>query len=70
MSDLTVYRKLYSPPNIELWGKGRDFQARLVDALREGDAAQVRQIMSDHMATAQTLMQGQEAEMLRRFISQ
>ncbi len=70
LSDLTVYRKLYSPPNIELWGKGRDFQARLVVALREGDAAEARQIMSDHMATAQTLMEGQEAEMLRRFISE
>lgn len=70
LSDLTVYRKLYSPPNIELWSKGRDYQARLVEALRAGDADAARAIMSDHMATAQTLMEGQEAEMLRRFISE
>lgn len=70
LSDLTVYRKLYSPPNIELWQKGRDFQKRLVQALRKGDADQARAIMVAHMETAQSLMQGQEAEMLRQFISE
>lgn len=70
LSDLTVYRRLYNPPNIELWGKGRDFQVRLVEALRSGDADGARQIMSDHMATAQSLMEVQEAQMLRRFISE
>ena len=24
LTDLTVYRRLYSPPNIELWKQGRD----------------------------------------------
>jgi len=69
LSDLTVYRKLYSPPNIELWSKGREYQVRLVDSLRAGDAKAARAIMSDHMGTAQKLMEGQEAEMLRRFMS-
>jgi DNA-binding FadR family transcriptional regulator len=68
LSDLTVYRRLYSPPNIELWTKGRDYQERLVMALREGDAGAARAIMKAHMETAWALMQGQEAEMLRRFI--
>ena len=68
LSDLTVYRKLYSPPNIELWEKGRDHQVRLVAALRDGDAEGARAIMRDHMQTAWTLMRGQEAEMLRQFI--
>lgn len=68
LADLTVYRRLYSPPNVQLWSKGRDYQMRLVEALRTGDAAAARQIMSEHMETAQTLMEGQEAEMLRRFI--
>lgn len=68
LSDLTVYRRLYSPPNIELWSKGRNYQENLVKALRAGDADRARQIMADHMKTAQILMQGQEAEMVNRFI--
>jgi DNA-binding FadR family transcriptional regulator len=70
LGDLTVYRRLYSPPNIELWSKGRDYQQRLVMALREGDSKAARAIMRAHMQTAQELMEGQEAEMLRRFISE
>ncbi|MFV2053230.1 FadR/GntR family transcriptional regulator [Aliiroseovarius sp. YM-037] len=70
LSDLTVYRRLYSPPNIQLWAKGRDYQMRLVQALRHGKADEARQIMQDHMKTAQKLMEDQEAEMLRRFISE
>jgi len=68
LSDLTVYRRLYSPPNFKLWSKGRKYQKRLVVALRDGDTDSARQIMSDHMATAQQLMEDQEAEMLNRFM--
>jgi GntR family transcriptional regulator, transcriptional repressor for pyruvate dehydrogenase complex len=70
LSDLTVYRKLYSPPNLELWEKGKAFQLELIDALRIGDGDTARLVMRDHMETAQKLMEGQEAEMLRRFISE
>lgn len=70
LSDLTVYRKLYSPPNIEFWVKGRDYQKRLVEALRNGDPETARQVMGEHMKTAQILMEGQEAEMLKQFISE
>ena len=68
LSELTVVRKLYSPPNIELWAKGRDYQLRLVEALRQGDANAARRIMAAHMETAQVLMEGQEAEVIRQFI--
>lgn len=68
LSDLTVYRQLYAPPNVELWAKGRDYQKRLVAALRAGDAGAARAIMKAHMQTAWALMQGQEAEMAKRFI--
>ncbi|MBS8225338.1 FadR family transcriptional regulator [Vannielia litorea] len=68
LSDLTVYRELYAPPNIELWQKGRTFQSRLVEALRAGHAGEARQIMVDHMATARELMEGQEAVMAQRFM--
>jgi len=68
LSDLTVYRALYAPPNRELWEKGRDYQLRLIEALKEGDARAARAIMRAHMDTAWRLMRGQEAEMQKRFI--
>ena len=70
LTDLTVYRRLYSPPNIELWREGRDHQQRLVQALRNGDCELARSIMSDHMETAWKLMRQQEVEMESRFISE
>ena len=70
LSDLTVYRRLYEPPNHELWRKGREHQIELVQALRRGDSLSARSIMQDHMQTAQTLMEDQEAEVLRQFIAE
>ena len=70
LSDLTVYRRLYSPPNFELWQQGRDHQKALVKALRDGDADRARAIMTDHMETAWKLMRRQEVEMQSRFISE
>ena len=70
LSDLTVYRKLYSPPNRELWAQGRDHQTRLVAALRHGDAEAARAIMTRHMKIAWSLMLDQEVEMTPRFISE
>lgn len=70
LSDLTVYRRLYSPPNMELWRQGRDHQRKLITALREGDADGARAIMAGHMETAWKLMRQQEVEMKRRFISE
>lgn len=70
LTDLTVYRRLYSPPNIELWKQGHDHQRQLVIALREGNADEAKAIMSDHMETAWKLMRKQEVEMESRFISE
>ena len=70
LTELTVYRRLYSPPNIELWKQGRDHQQQLIAALRGGDADKARAIMSDHMQTAWKLMRQQEVEMESRFISE
>ena len=69
LTDLTVYRRLYDPPNHELALKGRDHQQRLVEALRRGEAREAREIMASHMAVAEELMGVQEAELERRFIS-
>lgn len=70
LTDMTVYRKLYEPPNAELWSKGRAFQLDLLEALRHGNQAQARQIMTDHMTTAQALMEAQEAEVVKGFITE
>ncbi|MBB97567.1 MAG: GntR family transcriptional regulator [Rhodobacteraceae bacterium] len=70
LSDLTVHRKLYEPINRELWAKGRDYQARLVMALRAGDKGAARAVMTAHMDTASRLMRGQEVEMMKRFIDE
>ena len=68
LANLTVTRRLYEPRNFDLWRSGRDYQRDLVAALRRGDGAAARRIMTAHMATAQALMQAQEAEMARRFL--
>lgn len=70
LSDLTVWRRLYDPPNHELWQRGLDYQIALVGALRRGDAVSARAVMAQHMATAQTLMEAQEAQVLKRFFAE
>ena len=70
LTDLTVYRRLYDPPNRELYEKGRAYQIDLIAALREGRAEDARTIMRRHMETAEALMQAQEAQVLRRFIAE
>ena len=68
LADLTVQRRLYEPHNLELWEKGKDYQTRLIAALRAGDSGAARAVMQAHMETAAALMRGQEAEMQRRFL--
>jgi DNA-binding FadR family transcriptional regulator len=70
LTDLTVYRRLYDPPNLELYEKGFAYQTELIAALREGRAEDARAIMRAHMETAEALMQRQEAQVLRRFIAE
>ena len=68
LAEITVSRRLYAQPNRELWSSGRDYQLRLVAALRAGDAKQARQIMSDHMKNAHRLMLMQETVLTQRFL--
>jgi DNA-binding FadR family transcriptional regulator len=70
LTDLTVFRKLYSEPNRLLWSEGREHQRDLVAALREGDAERARAVMRDHMQLARRLMEEQEAVVMRRFIAE
>ncbi|WP_460272231.1 FadR/GntR family transcriptional regulator [Celeribacter sp. ULVN23_4] len=68
LSDITVYRQLYTPVNPALRARGVDYQTRLLAALREGDAGAARAIMKAHMENAWTLMGDQEAIALSRFL--
>ncbi|MEQ9039577.1 MAG: FCD domain-containing protein [Silicimonas sp.] len=70
LTDLTVFRKLYSEPNRQLWAEGRQHQLDLVEALRSGDAEQARTIMREHMELARRLMEDQEAVVMKRFIAE
>jgi DNA-binding FadR family transcriptional regulator len=69
LSDITVSRHLYDPPNIALWRKGIECQRQLVAALRDGDSEKARAVMSEHMTNAQRLMQNQEDYVLKNFMS-
>ena len=68
LSDITISRHLYDPPNMELWRKGIDYQSRLVQALRIGDTEAARSTMADHMKNARQQMMSQEAAVLQRFM--
>jgi len=70
LTDLTVYQRLYSEPNRELWQQGRAHQSNLISALRAGDAEAARAIMQEHMLMASRLMEDQEAVVMKRFISE
>ena len=68
LADITVSRRLYTQPNLELWSSGRDYQSRLIEALRSGDASAARQILAEHMQNAHRLMHMQETVLTQRFL--
>jgi len=68
LTDLTVYKRLYTQPNPDLWRNGREHQIDLIAALRDGDAEAARRIMREHMQEARQMMEDQEAEVMKRFI--
>lgn len=70
LTELTVYKRLYSKPNHQLWREGRDHQIALIAALRDGDAARARAVMLDHMELARRLMEDQEAVVMKRFMAE
>lgn len=68
LSDLTEFRHLYEPHNLELWAEGHRYHARLLAALEAGDAEEARAVMRAHMETALRLMRDQEAAVARGFL--
>jgi DNA-binding FadR family transcriptional regulator len=67
LSEVTTTRRLFEPPNHQLWPRGREFQLQLLRALETVDAQQAREIMAKHMAFAEKLMQQQELRVERKF---
>ncbi|WP_112321380.1 FadR/GntR family transcriptional regulator [Oceanibium sediminis] len=70
LTDLTVYKRLYTTPNHDLWQRGRAHQIDLIAALRHGDSDRAREVMRSHMLMARRLMEDQEAEVMKRFIAE
>lgn len=70
LSDITVNRQLYDPPNERLWARGLAYHVDLVKALRSGDAERARTIMAAHMEMAEDFMMRQEAEVAKRFMTE
>lgn len=68
LSDITISRHLYDPPNPQLWRKGVEYQSQLVKSLRDGEATKARKIMASHMQNARKQMLSQEEAVLQRFI--
>ena len=66
LSEVTTTRRLFEPPNRQLWAKGREFQLNLLQALEMGDAQHAREIMAQHMSFAEKLMQQQQLRVERK----
>jgi len=70
LKDLTICRKIYRRRIPDFRRKGRDYQVRLIQAIRAGDAGAARSIMRAHMITAQDVMREQESIVRRQFLSE
>lgn len=69
LSDLAVCRQIYDKPNRELHEEGLRYQKRLIQAFEKGNPKTAKQILFEHMQTAQRLMLEQEAVIERGFLS-
>ena len=70
LSDLTIYRRLYEPATHDLGTTGCRYHADILDAIEAGDAEQARRIMHEHLESALTVMNRQEAQVRRGFLSE
>jgi DNA-binding FadR family transcriptional regulator len=67
LSEVTTGRRLFEPANRELWSKGREYQLRVLKALRAGNGQMARDVMLEHMKFAEKLMIQQELRVKRQF---
>ncbi|MCR4265885.1 FadR/GntR family transcriptional regulator [Nitratireductor sp. ZSWI3] len=64
LRDMTACRAIYREANPTLRETGLNYQIRLLRAIKAGDAERARQIMREHMATAEAYML-ERAEVVR-----
>ncbi|MGM0784452.1 MAG: FadR/GntR family transcriptional regulator [Pseudomonadota bacterium] len=69
LSDLTVYRRLYEPGDHQIGPTGCQYHARVLDAIEAGDADRARELMREHMLSAQAVMNDNEAQVRRGFLA-
>ncbi|MGE4533845.1 MULTISPECIES: FadR/GntR family transcriptional regulator [Halomonas] len=69
LSDLTVYRRLYEPGAHQIGPTGCRYHARILDAIEAGDAELARALMREHMLSAQAVMNDNEAQVQRGFLT-
>lgn len=69
LSDLTVYRRLYEPGDHQIGPVGCQYHARILDAIEQGDAERARELMREHMRSAQAVMNDNEAQVRRGFLA-
>lgn len=70
LSDLTIYRRLYEPATHGLGKTGCRYHADILDAIEAGNAEQARRIMHEHLESALEVMNRQEAQVRRGFLSE
>ncbi|SFC66930.1 FadR/GntR family transcriptional regulator [Tropicimonas isoalkanivorans] len=70
LKDITICRRIYRRRIPGFRAAGRDYQSRLIQALRAGDGGAARAIMRAHMTAAQKIMEEQESVVLRQFLSE
>jgi DNA-binding FadR family transcriptional regulator len=68
LRELTVCKRIYEEPIPDLRETGHSYQVRLLRALRREDAEAAREIMFEHMCTAQRYMEEREAVLLSKFL--
>ncbi|WP_340116814.1 FCD domain-containing protein [Pelagibius sp. 7325] len=68
LRDLTLCKRIYEEPNPDLRESGLSYQVRLLRALRRADAETARQVMFEHMCTAQRYMEDREAVLQAKFL--
>ena len=68
LKELTICRKIYRRKIPGFRSKGRDYQSRLIQALRAGDAGAAKAIMRAHMVISEQIMLEQESIVQRNFL--
>ena len=68
LRSLSICRRIYDKPNPKLRESGLNYQVRLLSAFRDGDADAAREVMYQHMCSAQRYMEACEAELTSNFL--